>query len=184
MTKDFAKRSGSAKKKKSNRRARPASPGSQRVLFHGPSFSSGAIVGALVVLVAAYAPEFLDSRRAAVTNDATASAQTPASKVTFHFEDMLRRTEVQPDLTAYPVPDPEEAAERSYALQAASFRDRGAAEQLRAELLLDNLPARVESAGAWYRVRVGPFERKVDADRAMTRLRQRGLAAAWQNNHN
>ena len=50
MTKDFAKRSGSAKKKKSNRRARPASPGSQRVLFHGPSFSSGAIVGALVVL--------------------------------------------------------------------------------------------------------------------------------------
>lgn len=182
MTKDFARRSASPKKK-TRRRSRPATPGPQRVLFHGPSFSSGAIVGALVVLIAAYAPEFLDSRTGPDAKHPAAS-DSAGRTVTFEFDKLLRDAEVTPDLDAYPVPDPAEEAERSYTLQAASFRTEARAEQLRAALTLENLPVRVAFVGGWYRVIVGPFDRKVDADRAMTRLRQRQLAAAWVNNHN
>ena len=183
MTRDFAKRSASPKKK-TRRRPRPASPDPKRVLFHGPSFSSGAIVGALIVLIAAYAPEFLDSRSGAIPTSATASGDDAKREFEFDFHDILSGSKVTPDPDAYPVPDPSDEAERSYTLQAASFRTEARAEQLRAALTLENLPVRVAFVGGWYRVIVGPFDRKVDADRAMTRLRQRELAAAWVNNHN
>jgi cell division protein FtsN len=45
--------------------------------------------------------------------------------------------------------------------------------------LLENLPAHTASGEAngalWYRVTVGPFARKVDANRAMQHLRNQGL---------
>ncbi|MFV8780794.1 SPOR domain-containing protein [Microbulbifer sp. SA54] len=48
-----------------------------------------------------------------------------------------------------------------YILQAASFRDAAEAERLRAQLMLANLDAKVESAsdsrGTWHRVIVGPY---------------------------
>ncbi|WP_226664230.1 SPOR domain-containing protein [Microbulbifer aggregans] len=53
------------------------------------------------------------------------------------------------------------ASDLVYILQAASFRDAAEAERLRAQLMLANLDAKVESAtdsrGTWHRVLVGPY---------------------------
>ena len=60
MPKDFAGRSSTARRKPSKpKNRRGAVSPKARVLFHGPSFSSGAIVGGAIVILAAYAPEWL-----------------------------------------------------------------------------------------------------------------------------
>ncbi|MFM8354242.1 MAG: SPOR domain-containing protein, partial [Gammaproteobacteria bacterium] len=66
-------------------------------------------------------------------------------------------------------------------LQAASFPERSAAERLRAELILLDLPAstgEIQVGGkAWYRVTVGPFADVATAEAARERLRERNLTA-------
>ena len=70
-------------------------------------------------------------------------------------------------------------------IQAASFRDRGEAERLRARLLLEDLPAymaRVElESGVWHRVTLGPIESQAEANRVMSRLRGLNLSAVKVN---
>ncbi len=185
MPKDFAGR-GSKKPVKKRKPARRATP-QQRVFFHGPSFTSGALVGAAIVILAAYGPELLESQAPESAPAESAIAETPT--IEFEFPDLLKESEVQPDPEPYAVPEEMRSdAEGSFTIQAASFRELRDAENLRASLLLENLPAqtvRSDVNGArWYRVVVGPFERRVDADRAMTRLRQQGLTAIRKNNQN
>ena len=60
MPKDFAGRGGGARKTKRRAAPRKTSP-SKRVLFHGPSFSAGALVGAAIVILAAFAPELMQT---------------------------------------------------------------------------------------------------------------------------
>ena len=187
MPKDFAGRGRAApKKRKKSRSAKRVSP-KQRVLFHGPSFASGALVGAAIVVLAAYGPELIQ------TPDTTAASPVQptetAPKLEFEFPDLLRKTEVTPDPEPYAVPVPEEGEiAATFNIQAASFQALADADALRAELLLANLPVRTSASDVngqrWYRVVVGPFAKRVEADRAMTRLRERGLGAIWINIHN
>ncbi len=184
MPKDFAGRGKpKPRKRKTNRRASPK----QRVLFHGPSFTSGALVGAAIVILAAYGPELLDRQVSSEPETERSAQESPA--IRFEFDAMLKESEVQADPEPYAVPEalrPE--AEGEFTIQAASFRALDDAETLRANLLLQNLPAQTVASDAtgsrWYRVVVGPFGRRVEADRAMTRLREQGLSAIWINNHN
>lgn len=70
----------------------------------------------------------------------------------------------------------------NYFVQAGAFRTPEDAEQQRAKLLLMGLMARVserEQAGrVVYRVRLGPFDKKDDADKAKARLDSGGIEAA------
>ena len=182
MPKDFASRSRSAKNKPASRRksASRTSPVKQKaVSFHGPSFSSGAVIGAAIVLTAAYAPELLRSTELTSGTEDSAEQQ-PA--VQFEFPKLLRNTTVQGDPTSYSVPKPTAPGEEViYRVQAASFRDADDAQQLRAVLLLQNLPVELSSSNVkgelWHRVVVGPFTRKLDAERARTKLREQDLPA-------
>ncbi len=181
MPRDFAKRATSTRgsKRKPAKKRKPVSP-APRTLFHGPSFAFGALLGAAIVITASYAPEMLRSDTTPGTAHTTGANQEPA--VQFEFPDLLRDEEVQPDPDAYVIPKPDPATEpATYTIQAASFRNESDAEQLRAQLLLQNLPARTDSSSVngetWYRVSVGPFERRVEADRALTRLREQQLSA-------
>lgn len=184
MTKDFANRGQSAKK-----RARPgAKPRSSRATptrnkksagFHGPSFSSGAIFGAIVVLLAAYLPEWINTEPKGTAKTATSTSNN--AKVTFEFPDLLKDSEIQVDTSAYERRAPDPAAKpTSFRVQAASFRDEDDANEFRAKLILLNLSATVvtgtSSTGEWHRVIVGPFERRVDANRALTKLREQGIS--------
>lgn len=91
----------------------------------------------------------------------------------FEFYRMLRDAEV-PVLRRDPPPSttPENV---EYLLQVASFRAPSDAEQVRAELTLLNLAARVEAAnvnqgGTWHRVIVGPFDSRAQLARARDTL--------------
>lgn len=182
MPKDFASRSRTAKRKPAPRRS-PVSRTSpikkKSITFHGPSFSSGALIGAAIVLIAAYAPEFLrNTELAGIAEDI--SERAPA--VQFEFPERLRITQIEGDPTSYSVPKPMAPGEEViYRVQAASFRDADDAQQLRAILLLQNLPVELSSSNVkgqlWHRVVVGPFTRKLDAERARTRLREQDLPA-------
>ena len=192
MTKDFAKRGGAAKPAKRNHRttslgrgrATPTRGKKKSPTFHGPSFSSGAIFGAFVLLLAAYLPEWMASD-AGDTAPATAESRE-APKVTFEFPDLLKNGEIKVDTSPYQPSKPAKAGEGAvYRVQAASFLDEGDANEMRARLILLNLPAVVEvndsSTGTWHRVILGPFERRVDANRALTKLREQGISGIILN---
>jgi cell division protein FtsN len=187
MTKDFANRGQTAKpaKKRARLAAKPRSSratptrNKKNTNFHGPSFSSGAIFGAIVVLLAAYLPEWIGTETSTSSETATASSVRP--KVTFEFPDLLKDSEIQVDTSAYESTPPDPSAKpTTFRVQAASFRDKGDANTLRAKLILLNLPATVvtgtSSTGEWHRVVLGPFERRVDANRALTKLREQGIS--------
>jgi len=181
-----AARSAGNRRRSSGRRSADTRPRATRPGFHGPSFSAGVVLGGLLVGLAWLAPELLRGDEVADAGDA--QAQEPARsaarpEVTFTFDDELRNSEVLSHPEDYPAlfTDPEEPAAIEYVLQAASFRDVDDANALRASLMLQALPARVSEVrldnGRWYRVTVGPFSSRVEAQRALTRLREENLGA-------
>ena len=191
MTKDFAKRGGSAKPTKrkpraasTRSRATPTRGKKKSLTFHGPSFSSGAIFGALVVLLAAYLPEWMEAAPDDPVLNTAESSDTP--RVTFEFPDLLKNGEIKVDTSLYESNEPAGTEKPSaFRVQAASFLDEKDANEMRARLILLNLPAVVEinnsSTGTWHRVILGPFERRVDANRALTKLREQGISGIILN---
>ena len=184
MPKDFARRAGSStgrgsRNTKKRQPAKRVSP-KARVLFHGPSFATGALVGAAIVILTAYGPELLQ-----MSDTAPAAAEadtTHPQPLEFTFPDALKHSEVAADPEPYAVPEEQKQSLHSiYSIQAASFRNKEDADQLRARLLLQNMQARTAASRVngqtWYRVVVGPFQGRLEADRAMTRLREQGLSA-------
>jgi cell division protein FtsN len=75
------------------------------------------------------------------------------------------------------------AERETFTLQAASFRSRDDADRLRATLLLLDLPATTTisslPSGVWYRVTVGPFDDRGQAESALSRLRENNISAIW-----
>lgn len=84
---------------------------------------------------------------------------------------------------AVPEPDPSTIVEDRavYWLQAASFRNRDDAENLRVSLLLMNMEAEVRPStndnGVWYRVVAGPFESRTLVAKAKDSLVREGIHA-------
>ena len=70
----------------------------------------------------------------------------------------------------------------SYFIQAGAFRTPEDAEQQRARLLLLGMQAKVtereQSGRTVYRVRLGPFDKKEDADKAKERLDNNSIETA------
>ncbi len=182
MPKDFAGRTSSsarASSRKTKRKPTKQANPRQRVLFHGPSFATGALVGAAIVILTAYGPELLQVPE---SQPPLTEANREPPPLEFTFPDALQNSEVKADPEPYAVPaEQRQNLDRIYNIQAASFRNKSDADQLRARLLLENLPARTAASRVngqtWYRVVVGPITGRLDADRAMTRLREQGLSA-------
>ncbi|MEM7096629.1 MAG: SPOR domain-containing protein [Pseudomonadota bacterium] len=185
MPKDFAARpAGNKPRKKTRKPARRRASPVQRTLFHGPSFSFGILLGAAIVLAGLYAPEIIDSGSLNTPSPLAGGdeASIPQKKsVQFEFPDLLERSEVTPQPNNYPIPEQSNETQPNFLIQAASFRSSAEANQLRAQLLLLDLPAYTEPSQVnnttWHRVIVGPFDRRVEADRALTTLREQRLAA-------
>ena len=99
----------------------------------------------------------------------------------FDFDEKLKSNKIEGDAGLYSTLKAETHLSQTYRIQAASLSEKGKADQLRAELLLAGLEATTKRSNIngenWYRVLIGPFDRKVEADRAMTKLREKNLAA-------
>lgn len=92
-----------------------------------------------------------------------------------------------PSVAEVPSPLPPVAAPppsgASIAVQVGAFAERGSAEQLRGELLKDGIPAYVAAGAASgsprWRVRVGPYRSREDADRMAAQLKSKRSLPTW-----
>lgn len=184
MKRDYAKRSTSNKSaarpaSRKPRKAAAAGKKTQRpltsgaVTFNAPSFSAGLILGGLVVLLL---PQLFLLFEPA-SGRAESTEEQPAPKLVYQYDTLLTEGEVQTDPSAY---DAEFNTTGTYLLQAASFRSFAQAARLQQHLVEQNLPATVSTQMVndqeWYRVTVGPFERKRDGNRAENVLQENNLA--------
>ena len=94
----------------------------------------------------------------------------------FDFDEKLKSNKIEGDAGLYSTLKAETQLSQTYRIQAASLSEKGKADQLRAELLLAGLEATTKRSNIngenWYRVVIGPFDRKVEADRAMTKTKR------------
>lgn len=70
----------------------------------------------------------------------------------------------------------QEASDKRYLMQCASFRTRSQAEEMKAKIAFQGLEAQIRPSsgdnGEWFRVILGPFDSKRDAERAKHSLRK------------
>ncbi|MFY0670226.1 MAG: SPOR domain-containing protein [Alteromonas stellipolaris] len=74
----------------------------------------------------------------------------------------------------------QEKSDKRYLMQCASFRTRAQAEEMKAKIAFQGLEALIRhssgSNGEWFRVILGPFESKRDAEKAKHSLRKVNIA--------
>jgi cell division protein FtsN len=197
MSRDYARKSRPAKPATSSKgtqarrspgtkqRQKPAAParsqqGGLSVKWILSLAAVGGFIGFIVYLdsLPASAP---DQSPAQVRESATEQQSKPAATVKqdekkpgFRFYDMLPDSEVvPPDVEEY-TPGPAEKAV-DYLVQSGSFRSKEDAERQRAKIAFQGLRASVqridlESGSVWYRVNVGPFGSRSQANAAIDKL--------------
>ena len=140
----------------------------------------GAALVLMLVLAFAYAPKLLEEHPE-VTNLEPVDEPQPRPTVEFRFDERLRSENITADPQAYVSDAPRADANMEYLIQAASFQNQDDADTLRAQLLLNGLPATTKPVKVgdkpWYRVTVGPFPSNLESGRAMTKLRELDLDA-------
>lgn len=106
------------------------------------------------------------------------TADQPQTRLEFY--ELLKQSEVPvPEASAPPLSEQEPTVE--YILQAGSFRDSNDANRMRAELILLNLEARIETIGIadgdiWHRVMVGPYSSRSQMAKARSTLASKNIA--------
>ena len=181
MPRDFAKQAGtkSIKQKPALKRKNNSRPETKRLR----DFFWGSCFGIFLSVLGLYFTGTTASEDL-IELVAQKSASVPEiiyENDSFDFDKKLKSNNIKGDAGLYSTPKVEKQLSQIYRIQAASLSEKGKADQLRAELLLAGLEATTKHSNIngenWYRVVIGPFDRKVEADRAMTKLREKNLAA-------
>jgi len=87
----------------------------------------------------------------------------------WEYESTLKTKKIDVDI-------PEKVLEtRDYQMQCASFRNKGDAESLKAKIAFQGLNSQVKKTGDWYRVILGPYERKRPAERDRHKLQRASI---------
>lgn len=114
-----------------------------------------------------------------VTPDETPAVQPKK----YEFYELLPKSEVNAELVeAYKSTPRDAKLDKSYLLQAGSFRNEADAEKMRAKLILSGL-SNVKtdksdgSNGTWYRVRLGPFDNRLAMNQAQNKLAKLKISA-------
>lgn len=115
------------------------------------------------------------------TSASVPTAQEQKEQPRFDFYTILKESKV-PVPVVEPSPGAKPPPNEQYVLQVASFKKASDAEQLRAELILLNLEATVETAKVrngevWHRVLVGPFGSRSNLAKARSVLVSNNLEA-------
>ena len=84
----------------------------------------------------------------------------------WEYENTLKTKQITVD-----IPEEEEQS-RPYQMQCASFRAQGDAESLKAKIAFQGLTSQVMKTGNWYRVILGPYERKRLAEKHRHKLQR------------
>jgi cell division protein FtsN len=175
MTQDFARKKRSPQKKKPATKARTNHRHSSNSPTKAPAWAwlvIGLLLAALVTLLIYLA----NQPKTASPPVKAASTQPKESKPPqprFDFYEILKDQEIEvPDRSGeIAAATPENV---TYYLQAGSFRNRDDADELRAQLLLLNMDASIETTqsdtGSWHRVIAGPFNSRSKMAKARSTL--------------
>lgn len=87
----------------------------------------------------------------------------------WEYENTLKTKEIEVDIPA------EKAHKRPYQMQCGSFRRQGDAESLKARIAFQGLNSHVKKTGNWYRVILGPYERKRLAEKQRHKLQRANI---------
>lgn len=82
------------------------------------------------------------------------------------YEDLLKTKKIEVD-----IPEAKEET-RPYQMQCGSFRAQGDAESLKVKIAFQGLNSEVRKTGNWYRVILGPYERKRIAEKERHKLQR------------
>ena len=126
-----------------------------------------------------------DARK--VLEESAAKAREDAAKIeskvkpSYDFYRLLEKQTVEvPDVEEYKSTPKDAAAKYEYRLQAGSFRSDSDADRMRAELILEGLPAYLESSAVngstWHRVSVGPYTDRSKLNKAQDILVSRNVS--------
>lgn len=101
-------------------------------------------------------------------------ALPPAPKEEWTYLEELKNKEVEVDL-----PEVEKKPKRPYQMQCGSFRSEFQANEMKAVIAFQGIEAQVRKStgktGVWYRVVLGPYDRKRDAERHRHALQKTGM---------
>ncbi len=162
MTRDFAKKPRPAPKNKP--RNKPAVATTNRV----PAWIwlvTGAVLGAFITFLA-YLSGVAPQQLADPAQGQRSPAAKPATEVPkprFDFYTLLKESEIEVKPPTSPAKAPgSNNSDEEFILQVGSFKKLADADRLRAELILLNLDAQVETVTVrngqtWHRVLVGPY---------------------------
>lgn len=112
---------------------------------------------------------------------APTAPKTKAGK--YEFYELLPNSEITPEaVEAYQSTPRTAKMDKTYLLQAGSFRSAADAEKMRASLILEGLPnvhtdKSNGSNGIWYRVRIGPFDNRSALNKAHDKLARLNINA-------
>lgn len=190
MTRDYASRSASRNhsrrggsprgtpRRRAASRQKPRTSAQNRGIWSAPSFSAGAVFGAALVLLLSQAPTLLED----TVSVARGGPVTEPDAIEFEFPELLENGTVEVEPNAYEARFPSENPDPSgpvYQIQAISVKTADDAARITRELLAMGLPARSErvelSSGPWYRIMVGPYISRREAERVINRLAERKM---------
>jgi cell division protein FtsN len=151
---------------KNNRRKAPKRPNNEK---HGFPFIAFAIALSLSAFIGyfifvAEKPEAIKTVAKITVKNEELLPEKPQPK--WQYEESLPSKEVIVDI-------PEEKANtRPYQMQCGSFRRQGDAESLKARIAFQGLNSTVKKTGDWYRVILGPYNRKRIAEKERHKLQR------------
>ncbi len=185
MTQDFAKKKRKPQQKKTTSKRRTNTRRKPNNTNKAPAWAwlvIGLLLAALVTLLIYLAnkPDAVVQHSQNTGDKQTAKpVENKPPQPRFDFYEILKEQEVEvPDRSAeIKAATP---ANIHYYLQAGSFRNRNDADELRAQLLLVNMNANIESkennGKTWHRVIAGPFKSRSKMAKARSQLASKGLS--------
>ena len=174
-TKDYANRKPRGPNKPKGLR-KPKNKQSKRVSWLFTTIVVIAVAGFAYFLwsLESSAPEQESKPAAKVKPHKNPSALPPKPKEEWAYLKELENKQVEVDL-----PKPSDKPTKPYQIQCASFRLESQADEMKAKIAFQGLEAQVRrvqgSSGVWYKVVLGPFERKRMAEKKRHVLQRGGI---------
>lgn len=178
MTQDFAKKTRPPAKRKPAGKARSTPKAKPKSQVPGWVWLfTGTILGAFIMFLAylsGIAPNRAPTPVAPVAKQAPEKTEVP--KPRFDFYQLLKETEVVvKEVPSHTAKETEAIEAQEFILQVGSFKKTADADRLRAELILINLEAQVETVTVrngetWHRVLVGPYQSRSKVAKARSTL--------------
>lgn len=186
------RKKSAVRRKKTTYRRRPAARRGQRKLPNWSLLVLGLAIGIIVAVLVQWIVSTVNTPGSGLHNILTrpekpatkpaTAEKKPAQKTSYDFYTLLPESETVVDDSEWREIRRTQDTNVSFVLQAAAYNHYADADRLKAKLALNGLPSTIQKVTVgnkrvYYRVRLGPFRRAIDADDANRKLAKLGIKA-------